>query len=104
MMGWKPWLYSLFSAAIGAAGSAVSLIIIAPATFNFTGGGLGKLGEACAANALIAIGLYLKQSPLPPESQVTTVQDTRTITVTPVPTANAAGLPVDEQGRLKQNP
>jgi hypothetical protein len=103
-MNWKPWLYSLISAVIGAVGSAIPLIIIAPATFNFTNGGFGKLCEACGANALIALGLFLAKSPLPPESQVTTVQDTRTITVTPVPTANAAGLPVDEQGRLKQNP
>jgi hypothetical protein len=103
-MNWKPWLYGLISAGVGAVGGAIPLVIIAPTTFNMTGGGLAKLGEACGASALIAMGLYLKQSPLPPESQVTTVQDTRTITVTPVPVANTAGLPVDEQGRLKQNP
>ena len=105
-MNWKPWLYSLISAAIGAAGSAIPLIIIAPATFNFMGGGFGKLCEVCAANALIAVGLFLAKSPLPPESQVTTVTDTQThvTTVTPAPTANAAGLPVDEKGRITQNP
>jgi hypothetical protein len=106
MMNWKPWLYSLISAVIGAVGNAIPLIIIAPTTFNFTHGGFGKLCEACGGTALIALGLFLAKSPLPPESQVTTVTDTQThvTTVTPAPTANAAGLPVDEQGRLKQNP
>lgn len=61
----EKWLYGLFAAAIGAAGGAIPLIIIAPLTFNFTSGGLLKLGEACAGSALIAVGLYLKQSPLP---------------------------------------
>ena len=86
-MGWRPWLYGLISAGVGAAGGAIPLIIIAPATFNLTGGGLGKLGEACGASALIAMGLYLKASPLPPESQVTTHTDTQTsiTTVTPAP-------------------
>jgi hypothetical protein len=86
-MNWKPWLYGLVSAGVGAIGGAIPLVIIAPATFNFTGGGLNKLCEACAASALIAMGLYLKQSPLPPESQITIEQDTRTktITVTPAP-------------------
>jgi len=52
---------------------------------------------------------YLKQSPLPPESQVTVVENKQTVTttVTPAPVVAskyAPGLPVDEQGRLKQNP
>ena len=84
-MNWKIWLYGLFSAGIGAAGGAIPLVIIAPSTFNLTGGGLAKLGEACGASALIAMGLYLKQSPLPPESQVTTETLTKTTTVTPAP-------------------
>ena len=103
-MNWKPWLYGLISAGVGAVGGAIPLVIIAPATFNVTGGGMEKLGEACGASALIAMGLYLKQSPLPPESQVTTVvnQQSSTTTVTPAPVSS--DLPRDEQGRLKQNP
>lgn len=86
-MNWKPWLYGLISAGVGAVGGAIPLVIIAPSTFNFSGGGLAKLGEACGASALIAMGLYLKQSPLPPESQVTTESTTlsKTTTVTPAP-------------------
>jgi len=86
-MKWRPWLYSLFSAGIGAAGGAVPLVIIAPATFNFTAGGLGKLGEACACSALIAMGLFLKQSPLPQEQTTTTTTTLETkTTVVPAPT------------------
>ena len=87
-MNWRPWLYGFFSAAIGAFGSAIPLVIIAPATFNFSAGGLGKLGEACASNALIAVGLYLKQTPLPQEQTTTTTTTLETkTTVIPAPTA-----------------
>lgn len=67
---------------------AIPLIIIAPLTFNFTADGWTKLGEACVAEAILAAALYLKQSPLPPESQVTIQTDTHTstTTVTPAPT------------------
>lgn len=85
-MNWRPWLYGLFAAAIGAIGSAIPLIIIAPATFNLSAG-VGKLGEACASNALIAVGLYLKQTPLPAEQTTTTTTTLETkTTVAPAPT------------------
>ena len=85
-MNWRPWLYGLFAAAIGAAGSAIPLVIIAPDTFNLSGGGLGKLGEACAANMLIAVGLYLKATPLPQEKVTTTTTTLETnTTVSPSP-------------------
>jgi hypothetical protein len=76
------WIYGLFSAAIGAAGGAIPLVIIAPATFNMSGAGLIKLGEACTASALIAVGMYLKQSPLPvmqTTTQTTTLEQTTTV-------------------------
>lgn len=85
-MNWRPWLYGLFSAAIGAMGSAIPLVIIAPATFNFSEGGLAKLGEACGGSALIAVGLYLKQTPLPQETVTTTTTTLETkTTVNPSP-------------------
>jgi len=65
-MKWQTWLYSLVSAAIGAAASGVTLVVVAPESFNFSGPGMTKLGTVCGVNALIAIGTYLKQSPLPP--------------------------------------
>ena len=82
----EKWLYGLFAAIIGAVGSAIPLVIIAPLTFNMTGDGLTKLGEACAANALIALGLYLKQSPLPSvqtTTQTTTLETTTTVNPAP---------------------
>lgn len=85
-MNWKPWLYGLCAAAIGAMGGAIPLVIIAPGTFNLSNGGLEKLGEACAANALIAVGLYLKQTPLPQEQTTTTTTTLETkTTVVPAP-------------------
>jgi hypothetical protein len=86
-MNWRPWLYGLFAAAIGAIGSAIPLVIIAPGTFNLSGGGLAKLGEACASNALIAVGLYLKQTPLPQEQTTTTTTtlETKTTVVPALP-------------------
>ena len=85
----EKWLYGLFAAAIGAAGGAIPLVVIAPLTFNLTGPGLGKLGEACIASALIAVGLYLKQSPLP-TMQITTVETTLTKTTTVSPSETKA--------------
>ncbi len=80
------WLYGLASAAIGAAGSGITVSVIDPATFNFTPAGLGKLGTLCGVNALIAVGLYLKQSPLPAVQTTTqtTSLETKTV-VTPAP-------------------
>jgi hypothetical protein len=81
------WLYGLTAAAISAAATGVTLVIVAPESFNFSQAGLVKLGEVCAVNALLAVAAYLKQSPLPPISQVTTVATTlsKTTTVTPSP-------------------
>lgn len=106
-MNWKGWLYSLVSAGIGGAASALGGAIVDPSVFNFTPSGLQKLGELALFGFAVPVLAYLKQSPLPPESQVTTVTtaQTKTTTVTPVPTSMyAPDLPVDEQGRLKQNP
>jgi hypothetical protein len=55
-----------------------------------TGPGLEKLAEACIGQALIAVGLYLKQSPLPAiqtTTQTTTLETTTTVSPAP-PTIN----------------
>jgi hypothetical protein len=106
-MNWKGWLYSLVSAAIGGASSALGGAVVAPSVFNFTAAGWQKLGELALFGAAVPVFAYLQKSPLPPESQVTTVQNvqTSTTTVTPAPTSKyASDLPTDGQGRLKQNP
>jgi hypothetical protein len=64
-MSLKAWIHGLVAAAISAAASGVSLVIVAPADFNFSSSGLLKLGTVCGVNALIAASAYLKQSPLP---------------------------------------
>ena len=80
------WLYGLASAAIGAAASGITAGIVAPESFNFSTAGLEKLGALCGVNALVAIGFYLKQSPLPAISTTTqtTTLETKTI-VDPAP-------------------
>jgi hypothetical protein len=85
MLDWRKWLYGVISAAIGAIGTAVPVCIVDPATFNFSNAGLTKLGEVCAASALIAVANYLKQSPLPAESTVTTATATVSETTTTQP-------------------
>ena len=86
-MNWRAWLYSLVSAGIGGAASALGGAIVAPSVFNFTPAGLQKLGELALFGFAVPVLAYLKQSPLPPESQVTTVATTvsKTTTVTPAP-------------------
>jgi hypothetical protein len=58
------WLHGLLAAAIGGAGTAVSLIVVKPSDFNL-GTGLHDLLKIAAVNAVISTFLYLKQSPLP---------------------------------------
>ena len=80
------WLYGLVSAAIGAAASGVTAGIVAPESFNFSGPGLAKLGALCGVNALVAVAMYLKSSPLPAiqtTTQTTTL--TKTTVVDPAP-------------------
>jgi hypothetical protein len=66
MTNFRKWLYGLFSAAIGAAANGVVVSIVAPESFNFDTG-LSKLLSVMAGSAIIAVAMYLKQSPLPPE-------------------------------------
>ena len=69
-MNWKFWLRGLVSAAIGAAASSVTVVIVDPVAFNFTDQ-IGKVGMVAAVSALIAVCFYLKKSPLPTPIQVT---------------------------------
>lgn len=60
----KTWLKGILSAAIGAAANGVTTVIVAPDTFNIHEG-LPKLGSVMLVSAVVAIAMYLKQSPLP---------------------------------------
>jgi hypothetical protein len=80
-MSLKAWLHSLVAAAISAAASGVTVSIVAPESFNFSGPGLQKLGELCAISALISVANFLKQSPLPSAEVTTTTTAQVTTTV-----------------------
>jgi hypothetical protein len=60
----KQWLKGLASAVIGAAANGVTLVIVAPESFNLADG-LPKLLTVMAVSAILAAAMYLKQSPLP---------------------------------------
>lgn len=64
MNNWKHWLYGAVSAAVGAAAGGISVVVVDPNDFNLSTG-LAKLGKVCLVNALVALGMYLKQKPLP---------------------------------------
>lgn len=66
---WKTWVHSLVAAAVSAAASGVTLVIVDPASFNFSGGGLKHLAAVCGVQALIAVAAFLKQSPLPGDTK-----------------------------------
>ena len=63
----KAWLHGLGAAVISAAASGITLVIVDPNSFNFTGDGMKHLAAVCGVQALIAAAAYLKQSPLPPD-------------------------------------
>lgn len=77
-MNWKPWAYSLLSAAIGGAAGSLGGFVVAPDVFNFTHAGLQKLGELALFGAAVPVLTLLKQSPLPPMTTTTTTTATLT--------------------------
>jgi hypothetical protein len=86
-MNWKTWIYSILSAGIGGAASALGGVIVAPSVFNFTPTGWENIGKLALFGFAVPVLALLKQSPLPPETQTTTVATTlaTTTTVTPAP-------------------
>lgn len=66
MKKWENWLKGLISALISGSANAVTVVIVAPETFNFQEG-LNKLIAVIAAGAIIGVANFLKQSPLPSE-------------------------------------
>lgn len=69
-MAWKLWLRGLIAAALGGVGTALTVMLVDPQTFNLTTGlGLVKLGQVVGVSALIAMGVYLKKHPNPWEPE-----------------------------------
>lgn len=63
---YRIWFHGIIAAAIGATGTAVTNMIIDPNDFNpFGEGSWTKLGATVAVSAMISVGLYLKEHPLP---------------------------------------
>lgn len=58
------WVKGLISAAIGGAANAVTVMVVDPMAFNLNDG-LGKLGSVALVSAIVAVAMYLKQSPVP---------------------------------------
>lgn len=89
----RAWIYGLFAAMIGGGASAVSSgvsgMVVAPETFNLSGG-LGKtlklMGATAVVGAATHVVTYLKQSPVPPPGDDTTfIKKEEAGTNTPAP-------------------
>lgn len=65
----RTWLKGLLAGVIGGAATSGLAAIADPAHFNLSGDGLVALGKMAAAGAIVALLMYLKQSPLPPEEK-----------------------------------
>ena len=63
-MNTRTWIEGLLAAAIGGGANALTVIIVDPLAFNL-GEGLPKLLQVTAVGALVAVGAFLKQSPIP---------------------------------------
>jgi hypothetical protein len=76
------WFRGLLSVAISSAAGGVTVVVVDPATFNFSTGFV-KLAQVCGVLALIHAALYLQKSPLPGGS--------------PIPPEDGKGGPYDIQ-------
>lgn len=61
----RVWLHGLAAAAINGFGSGVTIVIVDPKDFNLFEGGALKLLTACLVFALLGLGTYMKDHPLP---------------------------------------
>jgi hypothetical protein len=62
----KIWLHGLGGAFVGAVGSSISNLVVAPDRFNMTSlAGVKNVLASATVSGVIAAGLYLKNSPVP---------------------------------------
>lgn len=64
-MTWKGWLYGLLAAVLGSAGNTLTMGAIDPQHFSLSSGDWKHIGAALAAGAVVAVGGYLKNRPIP---------------------------------------
>lgn len=57
------WLKGLLAAVIGAVANSITVMLIDPLTFNWDN--IGKVGIVALISAIVALAMYLKDSPLP---------------------------------------
>lgn len=81
-MTWKVWIHSIIAAAIGGSASAVSAVLVAPASFNFTLAGWENIGKIALVGAIIPVLALLKKSPLP-DVDTTAIDGTNSIKLNP---------------------
>lgn len=74
LTNWRTWLHGLFAAIVGGSSNAVTLIIVDPLKFNMTHDGWKNLGTAVLVSGIVSAALYLKQSPVPPETTTTDIK------------------------------
>lgn len=69
MGDWKRWLKGMATAAIGAFATGITLVMVDPMDYNLADPvAAKKLLTVCIVSAIIAVAMYLKQSPLPNET------------------------------------
>lgn len=60
------WFYALVSAFVGGASTSFTNMMVAPESFNFNDAtGTKRIVTSALVAGAVAVGLYLKQSPLP---------------------------------------
>lgn len=64
------WVHGLLGAAIGGGANAITLMVVEPTKFNLHDG-WKSLAMATACSMIVSAALYLKTSPLPPETDST---------------------------------
>lgn len=70
-LNWSVWIKGIFASVIGGVSNAVVVVVVDPQTFL---NNLEKLGQIAAGSAIISLALYLKQSPVPPPEEDTSVE------------------------------
>lgn len=68
MKNLETWVKGLLAAVIGGASNAVSAVLVAPGTFNFSHDGVVAIAKLAAAGAFLSAVMYLKQSPVPKDN------------------------------------
>jgi hypothetical protein len=62
----RTWIKGLVAAIVSSAANTITVMIVAPETFNLTSaGGFRKIGSVALVSAIVGAAAYLKQSPVP---------------------------------------